>query len=767
MPEMAASVHRAQIMYRPWERARLRNRRDFGIVSAMHLARTLAREARRAGRLAGRLLPWAVLLGLLILRAWDPAPVELLRLQVFDQLQRAAPRQRDRPLVLIVDIDDRSLAELGQWPWPRTMVAAMVDRLAAAGAQVIAFDVVFAEPDRLSPKSLLDALPDLRPELRQALSTGLPDNDAVLAQSIAAAPVVLATAPSVQARRDAAPTGLPGGVAEVGGDPRPFLLRYRGLVPSLPVLAAEATGIGHVGVAPELDNVARRVPLLIDVNGSLVPSLTLETLRVLAQARTSLVRSDEAGVVRVGVRDLSVETDRNGLAWVRYARPLAGRYIAARDLLAGRVAPQRLAGRVVLIGTSAAALADIKPTPLGMLMPGVEVHAQLLETVLDRATLVAPNYALGAELVLTFATGALLIGIMPWLGALPTLLLGGVVAAALALGSWYLFLARSVLIDVSFAAACGLVVYGLLVCAKYLREEGARKSIRLAFAQYLSSDLVDRLVRHPDRLRLGGEMRVATVMFVDVRGFTKISESLDAEALTALINRILTRITGEVLRYRGTIDKYIGDAAMAFWNAPLDDPEHAPHACAAALAVVEGIAALDAELRAEGRTDEDATTIRVGIGLNTGLCCVGNIGSTQRFNYSVIGDPVNIAARLEEQTKLFGCPILVGEDTARAASGFALLELDELRVRGKALTTRVLALLGNERLAASAEFRALADCHRMMLEAVRQGSEEEARELLARCRELQGDLPLTQAYDLYEARLAARFPAFRAAAGSG
>ena len=731
----------------------------------MRFATVAGRRAARLLSLARRLLPWSLLLALLALRAWDPGPVQLIRLQLFDQLQRYAPRQRAEPLVLIVDIDDRSLAELGQWPWPRTMVATLIDRLAAAGAKVIAFDIVFAEPDRLSPTALLAALPGLTPEVRQALEVGLPDNDVVLAGSIAAAPVVLAMAPSAQGNRSPVPRA-PGSVALLGGDADRFVLHYRGLVPTLPSLAAKASGLGHVGVAPELDNVARRVPLLIDVNGRLVPSLSLEALRVLTGARTVLVQTDAAGIQRVAVRDLSVETDRNGLAWVHYAPPISGRYLSARDVLAGLVPPERLAGRIVLVGTSASALGDIKPTPLGLLMPGVEVHAQLLETILDKVPIVAPNYALGAELVLTLATGTLLICIMPWIGALQTLLLGSALAAALAAGSWYLFNARSILIDVSFAAFSGLVVYGVLVCAKYLREEGARKSIRTAFAQYLSSDLVDSLVRQPDRLRLGGEMRVTTVMFVDVRGFTKISESLDAESLTTLINRILTRVTDEVLRYRGTIDKYIGDAAMAFWNAPLDDPAHAPHACAAALAVVDGILALDAELRAEGGGGDDMPPIRVGIGLNTGMCCVGNIGSTQRFNYSVIGDAVNIAARLEEQTKLFGCPILIGEDTAKAAAAFALLELEEMRVRGKALTTRVLALLGDEQLAASPGFRALAECHRAMLEAMRRGSDDDALELLARCRQLQGTLPLTQAYDLYEARLASRLPALMAVTAS-
>ncbi len=732
----------------------------------MRLVPGFSRVATGLSGLARRIMPWSLLAALLALRIWDPAPVQLMRLQLFDQLQRLAPRQQAGPEVLIVDIDDRSLAELGQWPWPRSLVAALVDRLAAAGARVIAFDVVFAEPDRLSAGTLLAAMPDMAPELRRALAAGLPDHDAVLARSIAAAPVVLAMAPSAQPGRSELPRA-PGSVAQLGGDAERFVLHYRGMVPTLPILAAGAAGLGHVGVAPEIDNVARRVPMLIDVNGRLVPSLSLEVLRVLRGARTVLARVDEAGLVGVGVQDLSIETDRNGLAWVHYAPPVAGRYLSARGVMAGRVPADRLAGRIVLVGTSAAALGDIKPVPLGMLVPGVEVHAQLLETVLEGRPIVSPNYALGAELVLTFVTGALLITVMPLAGALQTLLLGAAVAAALAAGSWYLFIDRAVLVDVSFAAVSGLVVYGVLVCAKYLREEGARKTIRQAFAQYLSDDLVDRLVRQPDQLRLGGEMRVTTVMFVDVRGFTHISESLDAEALTALINRILTRVTGEVLRYRGTIDKYIGDAAMAFWNAPLDDPAHAPHACAAALAVVEGIGALDAELRAEARDGEALPPIRVGIGLNSGLCCVGNIGSIQRFNYSVIGDPVNIAARLEEQTKLFGCPILVGEDTARAAAGFALLELDELRVRGKAMTTRVLALLGDERLAASADFRALADRHRTMLDALRAGSVEEARELLAECRRLKGPLPLDQAYDLYEARLATRMPAFSPVGGSG
>lgn len=731
----------------PWKRAASKSAQS---------GRDRTRKKRRLRiSLFEHVLPFAALCLLVGLRIVDPVVVDALRLQGFDLYQRLGPREAEAYPALIVDIDDDSLAEVGQWPWPRTVLATLVAQLFRNGAVVVGFDVLFAEPDRLSPSRLADSVPGLDPATRETLQK-LPDNDAAFAGMLRRTRVVLAEAPvgrPVGNIEESKPVKT--AVAEIGGDPRPYLVAYQGAVRNLPEIEAAAQGLGSITLFPEFDGVARRVSLVVRVGEHIVPSLSVEMLRVATGQRAIAVRSNKAGVDSVVVAGVSIPTDRHARKWVHFADPDPARYVSAKDVLAGRVPSDRIKGKLVVVGTSATSLGDIKATPVSPAMPGVEVHAQLLETILAKSDLLRPNYALGAELVLLVVTGLLIIVLAPLAGALWTLLVGGAVVGALAAGSWHLYRTEGILLDVAFPALSGLLIYGLITYTKYFREEGSRKTIRRIFAQYLSSEVIERLAENPDQVRLGGELREMTIMFADVEGFTTISERLSVEALTALMNRVLTRMTTPILDYQGTIDKYIGDSAMAFWNAPLADPEHPAHACRAALQMLDEIDALNAELRTEAQeAGEEPVQVAIRIGLNSGECTVGNLGSEQHFNYSVLGDPVNLASRLEGQAKFYGCPIIVGEQTAHAAGDFAFLELDLIRVVGKTEAVRVYALLGDAARRSEPDFARLAEAHAEMLAAYRAADWSRAADSLKRCRRLAGNLPLAKLYRIYEERLA-------------
>lgn len=660
---------------------------------------------RRAPELAALLL----LAALLALRVLDPVPLVVLRQQIFDAFQRIAPRiERDFPAV-VVDIDEAALALHGQWPWPRDLLAELVGRVLAARPKVLAFDILLAEPDRLSWKAIAARLERLDPGLGRELRT-LPENDALLARTIAGAPVVLALVPLAEPPAAGGAEGPPVAtpLAELGRPARPYLPSFPALLANLPELEAAAAGRGSIGLPAELDNLVRRVPLLVRVGETVVPALALELLRVAVGESTLLVRTGPAGIEAVAVAGRWIATDRNAMKAIRFAPRDPRRRLSAATVLADPDAAERLVDRFVILGSSATGLLDIKATPVAAAVPGSEIHAQLLETILAGTDLARPPGALGLELALTVLVGLLVLLLVPRLGAFATLALGGLVVAVLAAGSFLLFLEERLLVDASFAALAGLSIYLVLVFANYAREEAGRKAIRTAFGRYLSAPMVDRLAADPAALRLGGELRSATVMFVDVREFTSIAERLPPERLTLLVNRVLTAIADAIQARGGTIDKFIGDAVMAFWNAPLPDPEHARRACLAAIDVLAAVDRLDRALRAEtARGEGPWPRIRVGIGLNSGPCHIGNMGSQQRFAYSALGRPVNVAARLEALTKEMGVPILLGAETARGAADLAMVELEPVVVRGTREAVGLWALLGDATLARAPELSAL------------------------------------------------------------
>jgi adenylate cyclase len=706
-----------------------------------------------------RLACVALLIGLAALRVADFAPIEELRVRTFDFYQRFVPRVKTVRPVTIVDIDEASLKKFGQWPWPRTTLADMVINLSNLGAVVIAFDVVFSEPDRLNPDILANNMRYLD-ELTRSRLRGLPSNDQTLADAVRRARVVLGETGLDQVvsqiDNDLPFTGF-ATRGEAASDAEPVFFEFPGLLRNVPALEKVAAGRGLVTIVPERDGIIRRVPMMLQAQGHMMPSLSLEMLRVVSGGSTILAKYDKNGVKSIALKGFDIPTDKVGELWVHFAHQDPSIYVSATSVLDGTAPVEKIRGKLVLIGTSAATLNDIKTTPVSAVMPGVEIHAQVLEAALTHAVLSQPNYALGIELLAAFVLGILVIIFAPNLGPTTLVIVGAMFASVLVGTSWYFYQEHRLLIDFTYPLLSTTAIYLTLIFASFVREQAQRRQIRSAFGQYISPALVEQLAQSPEKLKLGGEEREMTIMFSDVRGFTSISESYksDPQGLTALMNRFLTPLTDAILARKGTIDKYMGDAIMAFWNAPLDDKEHQVNACNAALDMLEKIDALNKEREIEAQHGGHVyIPINVGVGLNTGVCVVGNMGSNLRFDYSVLGDSVNLASRLEGQSKEYGFPIIAGSKTALAAKDkFAILELDFIMVKGKKEPEVIYAIAGREDTAHSAQFQGLRNLTIEMLACYRSRDWEGALASIERGRRTDHGGRLAYLYTLYEARI--------------
>ena len=690
------------------------------------------------------------------LRVWDPAPVEEIRIRTFDAFQRIDPRTKTQRPVTIVDIDDKSMEKLGQWPWPRTRIADLITELTRLGAVVIAFDVVFPEPDRLNPDAVAQSIRNLDEETRARLSS-LPSNDQVLADALRNSRVVLGES-GLPEEITALDKSLPvTGLAMLGEEPQKFMFQFPGLLRNVPVLEHAAAGRGLFTIRPERDGIVRRVPMIMLAQGLTMPSLSFEMLRVASGSGTILTRAEPAGIQSIGIKGIRIPTDKNGQLWVHFARNDASIYVPAINVLERNVSPAMIAGKLVLIGTSAVGLNDIKTTPVSRAMPGVEIHAQVLETALTGALITQPNYGLVLELITAVLFGLLVIVMAPLFGPITLVVLGAVFATTLIGTSWYYYAQHRQLIDFTYPLMSTTAIYLTLIFSSFVREQAQRKQIRGAFAQYMSPVLVEQLAQSPEKLVLGGEEREMTIMFSDVRGFTTISESYkhDPQGLTALMNRFLTPLTNAILARKGYIDKYMGDAIMAFWNAPLDDREHEINACEAAIDMLDRIDELNKVRELEAQEGGHVyIPINVGVGLNTGIGVVGNMGSDLKFNYSVLGDSVNLASRLEGQTKEYGFPIIVGSKTAMAVKEkFAILELDFIMVKGKKEPEVIYAIAGREDTAQSGRFQRLRNLTIEMLACYRSRDWEGALAAIERGRRTDEANSLERLYDLYEARI--------------
>ncbi|MCG6203384.1 adenylate/guanylate cyclase domain-containing protein [Rhodopseudomonas sp. HC1] len=709
----------------------------------------------------------ATLMLLTALRAYDPRIVNEIKERAFDAYQRLSPRPVADLPVRIVDIDEASLAAFGQWPWPRTRLAALTRRLGELGAGVVAYDIIFSEPDRTTPGRLIGELgtadlPDR--DLTIALLKSLPDHDTTFAQAMQTTPTVLGFAAS-RVPNTSRPT-VKTGLAVVGVTPTQVLPAFRGAVSNLPLLDQAAAGIGAINLsARDSAGVVRRLPMLMSDGTQIYPSLAIEALRVAQNQKGIVVRgtgasgdadTGRAALVDMRVGQFKLPLTRDGEVWVYYHREQPSRTMSVKDVLdpaKDAEMRERLEGTIVLVGTSASGLLDARATPLGQVIPGVAIQAQLIEQIIAQDFIERPDWADGFEIVLTLLLGTLVTALLLIAGARFSLIACGVVFLNAIGGSWIAFSHFRLLIDPVFPSLATLATYVAVERVLHVASVREKTFVRQAFGQYLAPALLAKLEQSTEPMRLGGETRDVSVMFMDVRGFTPISETLSATELVDFINTLLSPLSDAIQDELGTIDKYIGDSIMAFWNAPVDVPDHATRACRAALkmrAVVEQLNDADAfGFAARGLTDP---LVRIGVGINTGSACVGNMGSAKRFNYSAMGDVVNVAARIESASKEFRSDLLVSEDVARAAPGLALLEAGEIMLKGKSKPTRLYALAGDEALAGTSRFAALKQTHTALLAALKAGDAVGGRSALERCRVHAGPA-LIGLYDHFYRRL--------------
>ncbi|MDQ0393020.1 CHASE2 domain-containing protein [Labrys monachus] len=670
-----------------------------------------------------------------LLTMFEPAPLPRLREIVFDSYQRwnAKPRDPDSP-VRIVAIDEKSLAAVGQWPWPRDTIAKLTQKLTEAGAAAIAFDIVFGEPDQSSPDLLVRKLPtsEERTALERAMSASDVSHDATFARALQDAPAVL----GVVGGEDGVPIQAKSGFAFAGDNPADFLPRFKAGIVPVPLLMAAAKGLGAVNWIPDGDSVIRKVPTLVSAGNKLVPTLSLEAVRIALGADTIVVRASnasgqtalgsESGINAIKVGDLVVQTEANGEIRLIARKADPSSWISASSVLDGSFSPDEVRGRIVFVGTAAIGISDWRSTPVETSIPGVEVHAQIVEQILAGANLVRPDWMRGVEAFLILALGGLLAWILRRTRNMPLVSTAAGLAIPLMIAgtSWLLFVRADVLLDAVMPSVGVLGVFIAGTLYHYQEAEHRRAEVRSMFGRFVTPAVVERLVEAPDRIVLGGEIRELTVMFSDVRDFTGLAERQTPEGVVSLIRRIHTPATDAVLRHNGTLDKFIGDGMMAFWNAPLDIAEHATLAC---------LAALDIAAMADTFVDP---AIEIGIGLHTGQACVGNLGSAQRLEYSALGDSVNLASRVEQLTKVYGVAIIVTEDTRTAVRSLPFLEIDRVTVRGRQAAISLFALhTGTD----DQSFKLLQSVQADMLAAYRAGAFDQAVQILEANAEAYGE----------------------------
>jgi len=602
------------------------------------------------------------------------------------------------PDVVIVDIDEAALASEGHWPWPRRRLADLVDRLVEAGVVVIGFDVVFAEAEtNPAARMLREAAPLIGPRLDEldALLTPLAtavDGDRRFARSIGAAreagiDVVLGYALTHEASR----TGQVGPPLELVGASTPAQLglpQMSGHTANLPLLQ-QAAGYGGFFVStPDGDGVNRRYPLVLAYDGAIYPSLALAAARrFLFVEQVALLSAPIGGAEAVEALSLDgalLPTDGGGHALIPYrGPPHTFDYVSAGTVLRGEAGPA-LEGRIALIGTSAVGLVDIRSTPVSSVFPGVEVHASVLAGIIDGRFPFKPPWADGVDIILILGLGLALALLLPFASVLVYVLASGVAAVAAVWVNLWLWVDQAFVTSLVGPLLVVVAVTSFNLVYSYFTETLQKRQLKSMFGQYVPPELVEEMSRNPEGISDAGERREMTVLFCDIRGFTTISEQLTATELKDLLNRFFTPMTEIIFDHRGTIDKYVGDMIMAFWGAPLEDPDHARNAIDAALSMLTRTVAMQLELRELGYPEID-----IGIGLNTGPMNVGNMGSQFRRSYTVLGDPVNLGSRLEGLTKFYGVRLIVGEQTHAGQQEFLFRQLDRVRVKGKKEPTRI------------------------------------------------------------------------------
>ena len=613
----------------------------------------------------------------------NPIPVQNLRLAQFDQFQRWHPRPYTPVAVRVVDIDEVSLKAYGQWPWPRTRLAELIQRLNEAGSAAIAFDVLLTEPDRTSPVAMAQLWDN--PQVSKLLQR-LPDHDQMLADTLVGRNVVLGTSLSNSGEAPSAsliappgtPSKLPFRVVSSGANPAQWLHGFDTSLWPLPVLLTQADGLGALNFNADADGVVRRVPLFLRLGQQIVPSLTAEALRVAQGTRNHLLRSNEVGIQDARIGNITVPTNARAEVWLHYTKDQPERFVSAAQVLNGQVDKKLLNESIVLIGSSAAGLMDLRFNPMGNMMPGVQAHALALEQVLSGEYLQRPAWATSVEL-LTMVLGALVVGLLAlgtpakWATAAAT-----VVLAALFGGAWYAFVAQHLLIDVANPGLVIIVSFSLASGMHHLVSEREQRWVREAFSRYVSPNRVAHLVAHPEDMQLGGQRQVCSFVFTDLAGFTSMMEASDPAQAVALLNDYLDAMLTIVFKHEGTLDRIVGDAVAVLFSAPVQQVDHRQRALNCALEMDIFASAYAVKLQAQG-----IPWGHTRIGAHSGEVIVGNFGGKTLFDYRALGDPINTAARLEAVNKHLGTRVCVSQVILEGCTDVQVRRVGQLVLKGK------------------------------------------------------------------------------------
>lgn len=637
--------------------------------------------------------PWFVLITLIFLvaiRAADFSFVESVRLRYFDTLITSKePAPSDN--VVIANIDDKALQKYGQYPFPRNVYGSIVEELYQKGAGLVVWNGIFPEPDRFG-------------------------GDAAFANKLQTYPVVISIVPDTTPSKNK--SKYPVGVSVIGGDIDNYAVKYPGLINNISIIENSAVGVGVVNTLPEIDGVTRRIPMLISIDGKLWPNLALETLRVAAGDPSFQVKVGDTGIQAVRIPKFkTIETDSVGRVWLSWNTKF-------QEFSVSNI--PNLDGKIVIVGVTAKGLANPVGTSAGAQFPHY-IQGSVIDTLASGSNIKRLDFASGLEIIIIALVGLCIVIVAPRVHV--KFFAPAIVAVLVATyyGAVHRFDSVQELWDPIFPMFTFTIVFGHVLLNNFAREFLQKLQIKKQFGTYLSPAMVEKLQKDPSLLKLGGESRELSIMFTDVRGFTSISEHYgeNVQGLTQIMNRYMTAMTKKIIDNNGTLDKYIGDAQMAFWNAPMDDPEHAKHAVKTALEMLGDLDAFNAEIAKEG-----VPPFGMGLGINTGTVVVGNMGSDQRFDYTCLGDSVNLASRLEGQSKPYGVKMVLGTKTAEYVKDeYSVIELDCIAVKGKTEGVKIYTIGETDRVK-----------HDMYMEAYYKGEWKKALKIARELSESRSDI---------------------------
>ena len=612
------------------------------------------------------------------LRVYDVEPLKILRLNTFDYYQKIQPRTVTSNHFVVVEITEQDLKQYGQWPWNRNLIAQIHQRIINQKANTVQYNILFSESDRLNASSFVDSQ-SLTDDVKEKLLL-IPDNDQVLAQYFNVGDAVL-----MYSVKNSATDGKikKPNIMYKGSDPTGWLYNFLGVVNNLPIFLDSAKGVGVNIMIPSIDGTVRSQPLLVNTDQGIVPAQILETLRVVMNGRAYKVITAQDGVKEIYLnRQFVIRPDANAMININFAEAKTIPTMSVTDLMTKDI---DLTNKIIIVGLNAAGLSTLKDTPLG-LMTDMQISVQAMDTIATKTSLQRDSNINLLEIGITSFLLLILLVIVPrlnvfWTAGILFLSVGSVTYA-----SWHMYSKMFTLVDASWPILILSITWAHLAFNNFAVQSRLRQQIKKQFEHYLAPDMVAKLQKDPALLKLGGETRTMTFMFSDIRGFTPISEKYKGNpaGLTKLINRFLTRMTDIIISNGGTIDKFMGDCIMAFWNAPLDMKDHANRAVKSAVEMQKELKQLNKELKKEKLPE-----INIGIGINTGEALVGNMGSEQRFDYSVIGDDVNLASRLESSSKELGSTLVIGEKTKIKTQGYKYKSLGTIKVKGKSEKIKV------------------------------------------------------------------------------